>query len=99
MSAKDCERIACLRSRDGSPRLSGGRFMVRLLDPLLGSPNRMDSIMLGGLTFELMRTGVVVGVFDALADQPGLSAEELAARLRLAPERLEVLLLGLTALH
>jgi len=85
----DMERSFPPRNELSSPHLRLiGKFSAR---------DQLFNVIFGPISFELLRTGFKLKLFDLLHTNPGLTNEEIANHYHLNPYNTEVLLLGLTS--
>ncbi len=102
-------RLAVLRwvSAQLAPRLDmalmqpaptpAGRLLAALSGLFVNKP-LAESIVMGPLTFEIVRTALNIGLFDRLHEKPGLTLPELSQALAVAIYPLEVILPALASL-
>jgi ubiquinone/menaquinone biosynthesis C-methylase UbiE len=79
------------------PPTTWGRLFKSILR-LFADSTRLESVLMGPLSLEFVRTGCNVGLFDLLQERPGLTLEELHRTLKIAVYPLAVILPGLCSL-
>src|SRR3954454_6292936 len=92
-------RLRALRSLAMRAEGSSGAPPALLGRWVRGREDRLFSALGGAMSFQLLRTAHVIGLFELLHRAPGLRAAEIADRLGLGEHPTEILLLGLTPMR
>jgi len=79
------------------PATMRGR-VTRSIIRLFADSTKIESVLMGPLSFEFVRTGCNIGLFDLLQERPGQTLLELHTALNIAVYPLEVILPGLCSL-